>query len=163
MTETKTQTATEAYNEFITENGSDVSKLTPALQATFQKLFAAKVREDKKATKTVGKREAKVSEESVQYKILAEMHGIPVSEKFAGFIEVAKPGPKNEETGEPTIAQYNIGVKAKDATGRTWNIFANVSPKNFSDDVVEAVKVESIRILAASFPEVVAEETTEEA
>jgi hypothetical protein len=149
MNDKTTKTATETYNEFITENGSDVSKLTPALQATYSKLLAAKVREDKKKAKPVGKREIKISEESVVYKSLAEKNSIPVSDKFAGFVEVAKTGPKDKETGKADTVQYIIGVKAK-IDGKLWNITANVSPKEISDDVIEATKVAAIRVLGAA-------------
>lgn len=158
MKDTTEKTATEAYNEFITENGSDVSKLTPALQATYSKLLAAKVREDKKNEKPVGKRAAKVSEESVVYKELAEKNGIQVSDKFAGFVEVAKTGPKDKETNKAEVVQYIIGVKAN-VDGRLWNITANVSPKEISDEVIEATKVAAIRVLGAAFPAPKTEET----
>lgn len=158
MNDKTTKTATESYNEFISENGSDVSKLTPALQATYSKLLAAKVREDKKAEKPVGKRAAKVSEESVGYKALAEKNGIQVSDKFAGFVEVAKTGPKDKETNKAEVVQYIIGVKAN-VDGKLWNITANVSPKDITDEVIEATKVAAIRVLGAAFPEVTTEET----
>jgi hypothetical protein len=151
MNDTTKKTATEAYNEFISENGSDVTKLTPALQATFQKLFTAKVREDKKEAKPVGKRDAKVSEESVPYKALANKFSIAVSDKFAGFVEVAKTGPKDKETGKAETVQYIIGVKAK-IDGKLWNITANVSPKDITDEIIEAAKVDAIRILGAAHP-----------
>ncbi len=160
MNDTTKKTATEAYNEFITENGSDVSKLTPALQATFQKLFAAKVREDKKNEKPVGKRAAKVSEESVGYKALAEKNGIQVSDKFAGFVEVAKTGPKDKETNKAEVVQYIIGVKAQ-IDGKLWNITANVSPKDITDEIIEATKVAAIRVLGAAFPAPETESTEE--
>ena len=158
MNDTTKKTATEAYNEFISENGSDVTKLTPALQATFQKLLTAKVREDKKDAKPVGKRDAKVSEESVPYKALANKFSIAVSDKFAGFVEVAKTGPKDKETGKTDVVQYIIGVKAK-IDGKLWNITANVSPKDITDEIIEATKVDAIRVLGAAFPAPKTEET----
>jgi hypothetical protein len=158
MTDTTKKPATEAYNEFISENGADVTKLTPALAATFQKLVTAYMREIKADNKPVGKREQKVSEEVVVYKELAEKNGIPVSNKFAGFVEVAKTGPKNKETGKADVVQYIVGVNAN-IDGRLWKITANVSPKEFSDDVVEATKIAAIRVLGAAFPAPKTEET----
>lgn len=148
-TETKT-TAIEAYTKFVSENGSDLSTMTPELQTTFSKLLRAKIAEEKKnEPKEPSKSAVKIQEDKKEYLELCAENFIHVSDKFAGWEVSNKPGAKDKETGVASIVQYIIGVKFREVPdGDLSKIVTMVSPKDYSETVVKDKKILAARILS---------------
>lgn len=151
-TETK-KTAAELYEEFVAANGTDVAAMSMETSAEFVKLLTAKRREEKASEPKIGKRTQKVDQDKVEYLELCEKHGIPPSDKFAGWVDVEKLGAKDKETGVAPVVLHQVGVKFYEKIGdekELTTITVNVSPTKYNAEKVVETKVRVIKLLVSA-------------
>jgi hypothetical protein len=145
-TETKTahQIATDAYSAFVERNGSDVTKLSGDLLKEHNKL----VREiSKTAPKAEKVEDAKKVSDRAEYLEIVKSLNVEASDSFHSF-ETTEIAAKDKETGERKVNRIVVGLKYR-KNDRLKSISAYLSPKTENlEDVIEAEKVEAVRILS---------------